>query len=97
MLATYSHGYLLPDAPDPEILPVGVEPDPLPADIQLVVMQLAGRRRNAASDDGQVLEPESRTIGSFSHTKTYATGGGASTDQLTPFEFGVLDQYTVEH
>lgn len=74
---TYSHGYVLPDQ----------EGTNLPADLQLVVAQMAARIH--ASPDGRSAESE--TVGSYS--VTYGGGGGSDTVTILPLELTVLGKY----
>lgn len=74
VVITYTHGYVLPTEPEPT----------LPADIQLVCLQLAGRRTTTDS-----RAPESETIGQYA--VTYA--GEDASGGLTSEERSTLDLY----
>lgn len=92
---TYSHGYVLPLADEPEFEEEDVDhvaPSPLPSDLQMVVMQLAARLYAAGTTggEGNAVEEISRSIMSYSETVRMA-----GSDNLTSFELAVLDGYTV--
>lgn len=80
---TYTHGYNLPG----EALIEGV-PD-LPAEISLVVMQIAARNFTYAAQGGQLVR--SKSVGSYS--VTYETSSAESTSSLLDTERLVLEKY----
>lgn len=78
---TYDHGYTMPGD-------VGTAP-PLPADIQVVCMQLAGRLMFTSAASGQSVSAE--TIGSYS--VTYASRIATTSTGLTGIEEAALSAY----
>lgn len=83
---TYDHGYAMPPERDEANGPL------LPADLQMVTMQLASRFYEKAQSGGQVLNSE--TIGSYSRSFESGRGAiGASVMDLTWVEQRTLDAY----
>jgi hypothetical protein len=85
---TYSHGYTLPGDTGPA--------PALPADVQLVCMNLAGRlAEDVTTAGGQLVQ--ARTIGSYSESyqQQAASAAAATYESLNHLEREVLDRYRV--